>query len=281
MKIGRCRVDGGPPTWAVIDTSSDTVTPIRGGVADWGPTARHGELPSDLLDDGATTALSSVTLLVPLEAAAKVVCVGLNYRSHVEAFPGATMPDAPMAFMKANTALVAHEDPMVYPTLTSKFDYEVELVVVAAGPLEHGAPVEQAILGYTVGNDATARDLQRDGPRGYDLYSGKSLNDTSGVGPWLTTIDEIGASPDLEMQLSVNGDVRQQDRTSAMEWGVEELLRYVDARTRILAGDLLFTGTPAGVGSEDGRYLQVGDVVEARIERIGVLRNTVQAAGTP
>ena len=280
MRIGRYRVGDGAPAWAVIDAKSDAVTPIRGAIGQWAPTARLGQLPEGALDESATTALSSVTLLAPLEPTAKVLCVGLNYRSHVQAFPGATMPEAPLAFIKANTAVVAHEDPMVYPALTSKFDYEIELVVIVAGPVREGAPIEDSILGYTVGNDATARDLQR-GPRGYDLYSSKSLDDTSGVGPWITTIDEIGDAPDLQMQLSVNGDVRQVDRTSGMQWSVGELMRYVNARTRILAGDLLFTGTPAGVGSEDGRYLQIGDVVEASIERIGVLRNTVGARAWP
>ena len=273
MKVARCRDRAGEVLWAAINPDADTAVPLIGRFEEWAPTAAAGST-AGITDERAARPLSSLEVLAPLEPTAKVVCVGLNYRSHVEAFPNAVMPTSPLAFLKANTAVIAHGHPMRYPPLTSKLDYEIELVAVVARPISPNEPPAASLLGYTVGNDATGRDLQP-GPRGHDLYSSKSLDDTSGVGPWITTLDELGPSPDLEMCLAVNGETRQLDRTSSMEWSVTELLEYANARTRLLPGDLVFTGTPAGVGSQDGRFLVPGDVVEARIERIGTLRNVV------
>jgi 2-keto-4-pentenoate hydratase/2-oxohepta-3-ene-1,7-dioic acid hydratase in catechol pathway len=273
MKLARC-VMGGAPYWAVVDPDQDLATPLRGSLDEWAVSLSRGEAGA-ALDASRRHALSAARVLAPVEPTAKIVCVGLNYRKHVEAF-GGTMPDEPVAFLKAQTAIIAHEEVLVRPALTQKLDYEIELVAVMARPLREGEPPSAAILGYTIGNDVSARDLQR-GPRGPDLYSGKSLNGTSGVGPWIVTADEFLGSPDLAMELRVNGEVRQSDRTSSMEWGLDALLTYVDARTRVLAGDLMFTGTPAGVALEDGRFLVPGDLIEAQIERLGVLRNRVAA----
>jgi 2-keto-4-pentenoate hydratase/2-oxohepta-3-ene-1,7-dioic acid hydratase in catechol pathway len=132
------------------------------------------------------------------------------------------------------------------------------------------------VLGYTVGNDVSARDAQSS-IGGLDLFTMKALDRSTPVGPWIATIDEFGgpAQPDVELRLRVNGEERQRDRTSNMLFGLDEVLAYVDARTSLAAGDLVFTGTTSGVGAEDGRYLEPGDVIEAEIERIGVLRNSV------
>jgi 2-keto-4-pentenoate hydratase/2-oxohepta-3-ene-1,7-dioic acid hydratase in catechol pathway len=271
MKLARCLIDA-VARWVVVDLERDLATPIVAPFEKWTAAWGAGELQRHL-DHDARMALSTVTLLAPVEPTAKIICIGLNYRSHVEAF-GATMPQSPVAYIKAQTAVIAHEQPLVYPQLTKKLDFEIELVAIMAGPLPADRPHHAAILGYTIGNDVTARDLQQ-GPRGADLYSSKSLNGTCGIGPWIVTVDEIQVPPDLDMELRVNGKVRQTDRTTSMEWKIDELLAYVDVRTRLLPGDLMFTGTPAGVALEDGRFLQPGDVIEAEIERIGVLRNRV------
>jgi 2-keto-4-pentenoate hydratase/2-oxohepta-3-ene-1,7-dioic acid hydratase in catechol pathway len=150
--------------------------------------------------------------------------------------------------------------------------------MVIGAPVSRGESVVDQILGYCVGNDVSARDLQFGGSvTGMDMFSAKGLDDTSGIGPWITTRDEFGdGHPDLELTLTVDGEVRQRDRTSSMVWGCAELVEYVAARSRLAPGDVVFTGTPAGVGHEDGRYLQRGQVVEATIEGLGTLRNRVR-----
>ncbi len=274
MKLIRGLV-GGEARWAIANPEDDTVTPLTPPLSQWAAAWRRGEDISRLAEPGACQKLSATTLLAPVERTSKVICVGLNYRKHVEAFPGAVMPDVPVAFIKAPTAIIAHEDPIRYPPLSTQLDFEIELVVVMAGPPEPGKRPSAAALGYTIGNDVTARNLTK-GPRGADLYSAKSQDDTCGVGPWVVTFDEIGFDADLLMELRVNGEVRQHDRTSTMEWDVDTLISYVHARTRIEPGDLIFTGTPAGVALEDGRFLTDGDVIECEIEKIGLLRNVVR-----
>lgn len=270
MKIVRY-ASASEPSWGILD--SDAIIPLAGSPVDWGPAlVRNPESAQALVGvDGENVSASTVRLLPPLERGAKVVCVGVNYRTHVEA-AGAAMPSAPVAFLKAPSALIGDGEEIVYPALTTTLDYEVELVAMI-GAIGHTAA--ECVLGYTVGNDVTARDLQR-GEFGLDLYSAKSLDRTSGVGPWIVTADEFGPPPvDLEMRLMVNGEQRQCERTSGMHWDIDEILAYVNARTRLAPGDLLFTGTPAGVGLEDGRFLESGDVVEATIEGIGSLTNMV------
>ena len=271
MRLVRYRSVEGAPTWGILD-QEQWVTPFIVPFEDWAPAVTAGGRHADeILDPARRAPLDRVHRLPPVEPTAKIVCVGVNYRRHVETV-GMNMPSAPIAFLKAQTAVIAHGDPIIRSPLTMALDYEVELVAVVGSP-------GPSLLGYTVGNDVTARDLQR-GELGLDLYSGKSLDRTSPIGPWVVTTDEVDPPPvDLDMILTVNGDVRQHDRTSAMEWALDELLAYVEARTHLMCGDLVFTGTPAGVGLETGRYLQPGDVVEATIERIGTLRNTVEQGG--
>lgn len=271
MKLARLQQEA-DPYWAIVEEES--ALPLEGGIAQWGTAAMAGEIPAEYLRPARRHTLHDARLLAPLEATAKIICFGLNYRSHLDAF-GKTMPDRQLAYLKAPTAVIAHENPLRRPRITHKLDYEIELVGVVARDAQGDDDIENLILGYTIGNDVSARDLV-DGPRGVDLYSVKSLNGTCAIGPWIITSDEIPSPPDLAMQLRVNGETRQSARTSSMEWKIDALLAYANERTRLLAGDLIFTGTPAGVGLEDGRFLEPGDAIEAEIESIGVLRNRVE-----
>lgn len=271
MKIARCAADAGP-FWAVVEPERDQATPLKGNLETWAPSLSCGDA-GEFLDVSRRAALSELRLLPPVEPTAKIVCVGMNYRRHLEVL-GKEMPERPIAYLKAQTAIIAHEAPLHRPQLTNKLDYEIELVAVMARRIVPGEAPNRAVLGYTIGNDVSARDLAA-GPRGLDLYSVKSLNGTAGVGPWITTVDEIPYPPDVAMQLRVNGEVRQDDRTSSMHWGVDHLLDYANQRTWLLPGDLVWTGTTSGVALETQRFLKPGDVIEAEIEKIGVLRNTV------
>jgi 2-keto-4-pentenoate hydratase/2-oxohepta-3-ene-1,7-dioic acid hydratase in catechol pathway len=214
---------------------------------------------------GATFPLDDVRLLAPV-LPSKVVAVGRNYADHAREM-GGEPPAEPVLFLKPSTAVVGHGDPIAYPVkLTQRVDYEGELAVII-GRLCREVPAAQAaevIFGYTCANDVTARDLQaRDGQwtraKGFDTFCP--------LGPWI----ETDADPaDLELTTVVNGAVRQQTRTSQLLYDVPALVEYVSTVMTLLPGDVLLTGTPAGVGP-----LEDGDEVSVTIENIGSLRNTV------
>ena len=134
------------------------------------------------------------------------------------------------------------------------------------------------LLGYTVGNDISARDAGKQIGR-LDLLTQKAMDRATPVGPWVVTTDELGVTgqPELDLRLSVNDELRQQDNTRQMIFTLDELLNYLDARISLRPGDLVFTGSTHGVGLETGRFLRPGDRVEAHIEGIGLLRNTIAA----
>jgi 2-keto-4-pentenoate hydratase/2-oxohepta-3-ene-1,7-dioic acid hydratase in catechol pathway len=214
---------------------------------------------------GATFPLDDVRLLAPV-LPSKVVAVGRNYADHAREM-GGEPPTEPVLFLKPSTAVVGHGDPIAYPVkLTQRVDYEGELAVII-GRLCREVPAAQAaevIFGYTCANDVTARDLQaRDGQwtraKGFDTFCP--------LGPWI----ETDADPaDLGLTTVVNGEVRQQARTSQLLYDVPALVEYVSTVMTLLPGDVLLTGTPAGVGP-----LEDGDEVSVTIENIGSLRNTV------
>lgn len=214
---------------------------------------------------GATFPLDDVRLLAPV-LPSKVVAVGRNYADHAREM-GSEPPAEPVLFLKPSTAVVGHGDPIAYPVkLTQRVDYEGELAVII-GRLCREVPAAQAaevIFGYTCANDVTARDLQaRDGQwtraKGFDTFCP--------LGPWI----ETDADPaDLGLTTAVNGEVRQQARTSQLLYDVPALVEYVSTVMTLLPGDVLLTGTPAGVGP-----LEDGDEVSVTIENIGSLRNTV------
>jgi 2-keto-4-pentenoate hydratase/2-oxohepta-3-ene-1,7-dioic acid hydratase in catechol pathway len=276
MKIARACADGSP-FWAVVDVEQRTVRPIAEAFRDWAPRLAAGAGEAGLTFTGDTLELGALRLLPPIEAPAQVFVVGANYLRHLSEFK-LDPPKAPVAFLKSVRALIGANDPIVYPRLTHELDYEVELVAVVGAPVPASGDPTRCLLGYTVGNDVSARDLQRGGI-GMDLFSAKSLDLTTGLGPWIVTRDEFGdGSPDLQLRLKVNGEVRQDGRTDQMRWDVGHLLAFINDRVRLHPGDVMFTGTPEGVGQATGRYLQVGDRVEAEVERIGVLDNTVAPA---
>lgn len=274
MKLARC-TDGAAAFWAIVDPDADTAQPIAGDIGDWAP-AFAADPTTELPVDGSTRPLSGLRLLAPLAPGAAVIGAGATYAKHI-ADIGLQMPKQPAAFLKPHNSVVGPDDEIGYPAITEALDYEAELVVVIGDRLETGRDPMKSVLGYTIGNEVSARDLQFGGSvTGMDLFSGKALDGTAPVGPWIVTRDEFGDEhPDLELKLTVDGEVRQHDRTSSMAWGAGFLLEYVNARTRVHPGDILFTGTTSGVGHEDGRYLQPGQVVEITIEGIGALRSIV------
>ena len=213
---------------------------------------------------GEEVPLGDVRLLAPV-LPSKVVCVGRNYADHATEM-GTDVPEEPLIFLKPSTAVIGPGDPIPYPNLSRQVDHEGELAIVV-GRLARNVSAEEAgkyILGFTCGNDVTARDLQqKDG----QWARAKGFDGFCPLGPWIET--ELDPT-DLAIECRVNGDVRQAARTSQLTFGPAELVEYVTAVMTLLPGDVILTGTPAGVGP-----MRVGDRVEVEIEGIGILANEV------
>ena len=234
----------------------------------------------DLPVEGEPLDLASVRLLEPLEPAAKVLGTGMNYWSHLERLGRTERPKTLTSFIKPRTAVVGPGEEIRYPAFTDQLDYEVELVAVMGAPVTPlTSDAVPALLGYTVGNDVSARDQRNE--LGPDLISMKSNDATTPIGPWITTVDEFGSVEGLDVTIrcSVNGEIRQEDTTAKMLWGVPEILDFFRVRISLAPGDVIFTGTTCGVGLEDGRFLQAGDVLETEVVGVGVLRNTIGVKG--
>jgi len=217
---------------------------------------------------GEEVPVADVRLLAPV-LPSKVVCVGRNYVDHAIEMDS-DVPEEPLLFLKPSTTVIGPGDPIPYPHASSQVDHEGELAVVI-GRLARRVPAEEAgkfILGFTCGNDVTARDLQRkDG----QWTRGKGFDGFCPLGQWIeTALDPT----DLAIECRVNGERRQSARTSQLTFGAAELVEYVSAVMTLLPGDVIMTGTPAGVGP-----MQIGDRVEVEIEGIGVLANEVADGG--
>jgi 2-keto-4-pentenoate hydratase/2-oxohepta-3-ene-1,7-dioic acid hydratase in catechol pathway len=214
-----------------------------------------------------TWAASTVKLLAPL-APGKIVCVGRNYAEHAREHD-AEMPEVPLLFLKPPSAVIGPREPIVLPPQSQQVEHEAELAVVI-GKRAHAVSPDEArdhIFGYTVANDVTARDLQRkDG----QWTRAKSFDSFCPLGPWIDTEAEPG---DLRINCRVNGQIRQMASTREMVFSVFQLVAFISGIMTLEVGDVLLTGTPAGVGA-----LQAGDTVQVEIEGIGTLENPVVGA---
>jgi 2-keto-4-pentenoate hydratase/2-oxohepta-3-ene-1,7-dioic acid hydratase in catechol pathway len=276
MKIARIAAAGIAPAWAVVDEARGAAQPIAGAFASWAPLAARGDLAA-LPFDGAPLDLEQVRLLAPVEPTGRVFGVGLNYLAHLTKLGRRKeAPPHTLGYVKPLSALVDPGGEIAYPPTTRQLDFEIELVAVIAQPLGEQARATEALLGYTIGSDTSARDAGQ-GLGVIDLFGQKALDSTTPLGPWIATLDAVSGpgQPALDLQMKVNGEVRQSDNTKTMIFSVDEILNYVDVRVRLRPGDVLFTGTTCGVGLEDGRFLQPGDRLEAAIEKIGVLTAVV------
>jgi 2-keto-4-pentenoate hydratase/2-oxohepta-3-ene-1,7-dioic acid hydratase in catechol pathway len=227
--------------------------------------------------------LAQAELLAPLPVLARnAFCVGRNYVDHVKEGAAvrnveAQLPQAPQFFTKATHTLVGPgADVRLDERVTRRLDYEVELALVI-GRGGRDIPAERAfehIFGYSIANDVTARDLQR---RHDQWFKGKSLDTTLPLGPWIVDAHEIGDPATLELTMSVNGEERQRARVAQMIFDIPTLIAQLSAGLTLEPGDVIATGTPSGVGfaMQPPQYLKGGDVMVARIDRIGELRNRV------
>ncbi len=254
MRIARFSI-GDEVDFGVIE--GDEVAPITG----------HPFAPFTFT--GYRYALAEVRLLAPV-IPSKVVAIGRNYAEHAAEMGGGAPPDAPMIFLKPSTAVIGTDEAIAYPPTSQRVDFEGELGVVI-GRLCRDLPAEaalEAILGYTCANDVTARDQQA---ADVQWTRSKGHDSFCPLGPWLETHLDPG---DLAITTTLNGEKRQDARTAQMVHDVPSLVSYISAAMTLLPGDVILTGTPAGVGP-----MSAGDVVEVTIEGIGTLTNRVVARG--
>ena len=236
-------------------------------------------------ETGTKTPLSQVQLLAPIPRPTKnVFCLGLNYKEHVAegaragARPNADLPEWPVWFSKPPTAVTGpHDDIVIEPAVSTKYDWEVELAVVIGKTAKH-VPKDKAyeyVHSYTIFNDFSVRDLQR--RHGGQWFKGKAFDKGSPMGPWLITPDELGNPEKLQVICRVNGDVKQDSNTSMMIFDIPTQIADITEVVTLEPGDIISTGTPSGVGfaRTPPEFLKKGDVMETEIEKIGVLRNRI------
>jgi 2-keto-4-pentenoate hydratase/2-oxohepta-3-ene-1,7-dioic acid hydratase in catechol pathway len=220
------------------------------------------------LPTGEEIPLADVRLLAPV-LPSKVVCIGRNYMEHAVEM-GGQVPEEPVIFLKPSTGVIGPGDPIPYPKISQRVDHEGEFGVVIGRFARHVA-IEDAgryILGFTCGNDVTARDLQaKDG----QWTRAKGFDGFCPLGPWIETVLD---PTDVAVECRVNAEVRQHARTSELAFGPNELIAFISQVMTLLPGDVILTGTPAGVGP-----MQPGDRVEVEVEGIGTLQNTVVEGG--
>jgi 2-keto-4-pentenoate hydratase/2-oxohepta-3-ene-1,7-dioic acid hydratase in catechol pathway len=283
MRIVRVGERGHERAAVLDDANILRALPLSVGDID-GAFFRRGGLVDvrQLLESGALEEVidQPVRYGAPIAKPEKIVCVGLNYRDHA-AETGAQIPKEPILFMKAPNCVVGPDDDILVPRTSQKTDWEIELGVVIGATARYLASPEDApgvIAGYCLSNDVSEREFQIE--RGGQWDKGKSCETFNPLGPWLVTGDELRDPQNLDMHLSVNGVVRQDGSTSDMIFGINYIVWYVSQFMVLEPGDLLNTGTPAGVsmGHDDVAFLKVGDSLELSIRGLGTQRNTLHQA---
>lgn len=234
------------------------------------------ELQARAADADERLALADATLYAPVTDPQKIVCLGLNYRDHAEE-TGQEIPAAPMWFAKFANSLIGSGQEIVLPRAHPEYvDYEAELALVI-GRSARNVTAEDAIS-YIAGampfNDVSARDLQLQNTL---WTSGKAIDTFAPCGPALVTLDEIEDLQDLGLRTRINGELVQEGTTANLVFGPAEVVAWLSRTMTLLPGDIIATGTPAGVGAAQGRFLRDGDTVEVEVDGLGVVRNGVRA----
>ena len=263
MRIARFAEVGEDPRFGIVELAADQGQfPDTIAVIDGDPLAGPVNYTGERVD------LADVRLLAPVIPRSKVLAVGRNYVAHAAEL-GNEVPAEPLIFMKPNTSVIGPGEPIIRPTLSQDVHYEGELAVVI-GRICRQVPVERAaevIFGYTVANDVTARDLQG---RDEQWTRAKGFDSFCPLGPWIVTHLGLAEAGDLGLTTTLDGEVKQDGRTSDMVFSIAQLIAHVSAFTTLLPGDVILTGTPVGVGA-----MVAGQNVTVEIEGIGALTNPV------
>jgi len=220
--------------------------------------------------------IDDAVLLAPIVFPPKILCIGLNYRDHIEE-QKATIPDEPVIFIKPHTTIIGPNENIIKPSFVKQLDYEAELAIVI-GKKGKNIPVSKAnvyIFGYTILNDVSARDLQF---KDKQWTRGKSFDTFAPTGPCIATANQMKDNSNLSIKTWVNNEIRQNSTTRNMVFSVYELIHHISRVMTLEPCDIIATGTPAGVGfaiKPQPKFLQAGDTVKIEIEKIGVLENKV------
>lgn len=286
MQIVSYRTDAGP-SWGIV---------AEGGIIDMA--RRLPEYPTVLalleadglaaartaaervVAEGAAAdfALETVTLLPPVTAPQKILCIGVNYANrNAEYRDGTKDPDYPSIFVRFPPSFVGHETPVERPPESEQLDYEGEIVLVIG---KGGRRISEEtalghIAGLTLANEGTIRDWVRHAK--FNVTQGKNFDRSASIGPWMVTADQIDFTKPLHLTTRINGEIRQDDTTASMMFSFARLIAYITTFTTLKPGDLILSGTPTGAGArfDPPRWLVPGDVIEVSVAEIGTLRNGV------
>jgi 2-keto-4-pentenoate hydratase/2-oxohepta-3-ene-1,7-dioic acid hydratase in catechol pathway len=223
-------------------------------------------------------ALESITWQPPIPAPEKIICIGVNYPDrNAEYKDGQDAPKYPSMFMRTPRSFVGHEAPLVRPRVSRQLDYEGEVVLVIGKAGRHIAEGDALdhVAAITLCNEGTIRDWVRHAK--FNVTQGKNFDSTGSLGPWIVPYTDESQIADIRLTTHVNGELRQDDRTSRLMFGFRYLLSYISTFTTLVPGDVIVTGTPTGAGArfDPPRYLVPGDVIEIKADGIGTLRNGV------
>ena len=271
---------GGAPSWGAV---------VDGGIVDLGkamggkyPTLRSA-IEGNALKEAAAAAygaspdasLDEVTLLPVIPDPDKILCVGLNYKSHIEE-TGRSDSDYPTIFTRFTNTQVGHGQPMIRPKDSDNYDYEGELALIIGTGGRHISEADalKHIAGYSCYNDGSIRDWQRHTSQ---FTPGKNFPGTGGFGPWMVTADEIPDPASMHLVTRLNGEVMQDATTDLLVFTVPVLIHYISTFTELVPGDVIVTGTPGGVGFKRNPpvFMKDGDTVEIEIDKIGILSNPI------
>jgi 2-keto-4-pentenoate hydratase/2-oxohepta-3-ene-1,7-dioic acid hydratase in catechol pathway len=272
MKLMSFRRPDGSASWGIAE--GDSVADLAAQA-----TSLRAALASGIVPHASANTprfkLADVTFLPPIPDPDKIICIGLNYLSHIKE-GGRDLPKQPSIFTRWANTQVGHGQPIIRPNISDTLDYEGELAVVIGRSCRHvkGADAASVIAGYSCYNDGSVREWQRHTTQ---YTPGKNFPSTGGFGPFLVTPDEVGEVSRLSLTTRVNGAERQHGTIDDLVFDVPRLIEYCSDFTRLEPGDVIVTGTPSGVGAfyKPPLWMKPGDVVEVEISNIGTLRNTV------
>ncbi|APZ50545.1 fumarylacetoacetate hydrolase family protein [Salipiger abyssi] len=286
-KLGTARIEGAATPVVLVNGKAHTLASVLGEgapatleavFADW---PRHeAEIAAaceSISGDGRDP--ETLAFETPIANPRKLVCIGTNYHDHLEEMKVTHLPEFPYGFMRPQTCLAAHREEIPLPEGAKMYDWEAELGIVMGrryGPSDKGDPLE-AVAGYTVLNDLSARDWIHNRPFvGIDWVMQKSWDKFQPTGPWITPARYVADPGDLDIELTVNGVVKQKSNTGRMIFSVADILRHLAGMMTLEPGDIIATGTPAGVGfgRDPQEFLKPGDVTRVTVEGLGTLENT-------
>lgn len=286
MKIGRIKIEEIGETYGIIsadgrkiitkeDFQEQTGVPIPQTVKEFIVKGWFSEVEKYLPTVEFSSNIDEVNLLAPIPDPSKIICLAFNYYDHARD-AGLTPSDEPVIFIKPRTALNHPFDDIVCPKFVQRLDYEAELAIIIGKNTKNIEPekASESVFGYMIFHDVSARDIQF---KDKQFTRGKGIDTFAPCGPWITTKDEILDAQNLQIITKVNGEIRQNSSSSKMVISIEKIISSLSRIMTLEAGDIISTGTPAGVAMsmKEPKYLKDGDIVEITIENIGSIRNRI------